>query len=293
MWIDTHVHVVSHHGGTYPLDPPEITVPPGVDLHGSQVPWFEDRAVNGEELLREMDEAGVDRAVLVQPYSAYRYDNRYVVDCARDHPDRFLAAVIVDVNDDPVRAVDYWVGDKGAAAVRLFLQQDNADWLLAPASRPLWNALAANDTVVLLALFGHQLGIAHDVLARHGGMRFVLDHCGFPDLSGGPGYPRAAELLALSDLANLHLKLSTQVFKSAERAGRPPAEITELLVGTFGAERVMWGSDYPASSDGSYRPSVELGRHACAGLAAEDRGLVLGGTAERLWWGHRSPSHSV
>jgi L-fuconolactonase len=286
--FDTHAHVVSDRRDRYPLDPPDVAVPPGVDPGAIRIPWFEDRAVNGEQLLKEMDEAGVDGAMLVQAYSAYRYDNRYAVDCARAHPDRFKAAVIVDVSSDPVSAVDYWVRERGAAAIRLFLQQDSAGWLLAAESEPAWEAIASTGSVVFLALFRHQLGMLPKVLERHHKVRFVLDHCGFPDLSGGPGYPNARELLALSEARNLYLKLSTQVFKGAEGAGRSAQEVTGMLVDTFGAERMMWGSDYPASSDGSYRPSVELGRRACAGLSEHDRLEVLGATAAGLWWDHPS-----
>jgi L-fuconolactonase len=281
MQIDTHVHVVSDDLDRYPLDPPDVVVPPGVDPESIRVPWFEDRPVSGEELLKEMDAAGVDGAVLVQAYSAYRYDNTYAVDCARAHPDRFKAAVIVDVRDDPVSAVDYWVGRQGAAAIRLFLQQDSADWLLTAESEPAWEAIASTGSVVFLALFRHQLGMLPEVLKRHRHLKFVVDHCGFPDLSGGPGYPNAKELFALSEDPNLYLKLSTQVLKGV---GRKAQEVTGMLVDTFGATRVMWGSDYPASSDGSYRPSVELGRRACAGLSEQDRLQVLGATAAGLWW---------
>jgi L-fuconolactonase len=286
MQIDTHVHVVSDHRDRYPLDPPEVAVPPGVDPETARVPWFEDRAVNCEDLLKEMDEAGVDGAMLVQAYSAYRYDNRYAVDCAGAHPDRLKAAVIVDVRSEPASAVEHWIGKRGAAAIRLFLQQDSAGWLLAAESEPAWEAVASTGCVVFLALFRQQLGLLPEVLERHHQVRFVLDHCGFPDLSGGPGYPNARELLALSRAPNLYLKLSTQVFKGAEGAGRSAEEVTDMLVDTFGSRRLMWGSDYPASSDGAYRPSVELGRRACAGLREPDRLNVLGATAAGLWWDH-------
>ena len=52
---------------------------------------------------------------------------------------------------------------------------------------------------------------------------------------------------------------------------------------TFGAERLVWGSDYPQTHDRSYAALVELGRDACAGLPAADRDRFLGGNALRLW----------
>ena len=48
------------------------------------------------ELLNEtMAEAGVDKAVIVQPIY-YRYDNRYTAECLRRFPGKFAAIGLVD-----------------------------------------------------------------------------------------------------------------------------------------------------------------------------------------------------
>ena len=51
----------------------------------------------------------------------------------------------------------------------------------------------------------------------------------------------------------------------------------------FGADRLVWGSDYPQTHDRPYAALVALGRDACAGLPADDRARFLGGNAVRLW----------
>jgi predicted TIM-barrel fold metal-dependent hydrolase len=64
------------------------------DLGPNPAGWVRD--LPAEEFLNLMSGAGVDRAVLVQAFGAYRYDNRYVAKSAARYPDRFVAVCIID-----------------------------------------------------------------------------------------------------------------------------------------------------------------------------------------------------
>src|SRR5258708_4793006 len=89
--VDTHVHVISDDEAGYPLQPSDITGP-----------WYRDHGCSIEALLREMDGAGVDAALLVQAVSAYGFDNRYTLDSARRFASRSRAVVCVDLSgEDP------------------------------------------------------------------------------------------------------------------------------------------------------------------------------------------------
>ena len=59
--------------------------------------------------------------------------------------------------------------------------------------------------------------------------------------------------------------------------------VVDRLAEAFGAERLVWGSDYPQTHDRTYAELVALGRDACAGLTGSDRARVLGENALRLW----------
>lgn len=273
MRIDTQVHVVSPDRDRYPLDPPPMGVPR----------WFERSARSAEELVVEMDGAGVDRAVLVQAFSAYRYDNRYTADAACANPDRFACACIVDLDKEPLADLRYWVAERGARAIRLFLQLGDGRWLDEPASDPVLDELAARGVIAQVAVTAPQLPGVMRAARRHGDLSVLVDHCGFPDLSGGPGYPEARPLFELADAPNVHVKLSTQVWAQARRDGASPRAFTEAIVGAFGAPRVMWASDLTVHG----RPYAELvaeAHEACAGLRWRERDQVLGDSAAALWW---------
>ena len=79
MIIDTHLHVWSDDFSRYPFSDGRTT----------------DQLGTVELLNQTMDEAGVDKAVIVQPIH-YLYDNRYVAACVRRFPDKFAAVGLLD-----------------------------------------------------------------------------------------------------------------------------------------------------------------------------------------------------
>src|SRR5271157_2212992 len=99
--VESHCHIMSDDQRKYPRD----TGP-------TPAAWVRD--LTGEEFLKLMDGAGVDRAILVQAFGAYRYDNSYVADVAARYPDRFVAVCIVDaLASDAAEKLDYWVKQRG------------------------------------------------------------------------------------------------------------------------------------------------------------------------------------
>jgi L-fuconolactonase len=264
--VDTHVHVVSPDEGRHPLKPPGI----GHD-------WFRESPVSVEEYLRLMDGAAVDRAVLVQAFTAYSYDNRYVVSAAQRDPSRLASVCIVDPQDAPGPTLRNLVAEHRVAAARLFAIGQHA--LDSPSSEAVMEVAAELDLRVIVALLPPQLPQLRALLERYPEVPVALDHCGFPDLTSGPPYLEAAPLLTLAECRNLHLKVTSNLL---EQAVDPPALI-DRLAETFGVERLQWGSDFPQTHDRPYSALVELGRSACSVLSEDDRVRVLGLNALRFW----------
>ncbi len=82
MIIDAHTHVVSSDKVKHPLDP------------GARG-WSTEVSNNVEDLIVEMDRAGVDCATLVQPNGTYGLDNTYQCDSARQYAPRTVAVGIL------------------------------------------------------------------------------------------------------------------------------------------------------------------------------------------------------
>ena len=277
MRVDTQAHVVSADRERYPLNPPPAN-PGGVTSR-----WFDAPEIGVEDLLVRMDGAGIDRAVLVQAYSAYQYDNSYTADGAAAHPDRLACTCIVDVESDAAEAMTYWARDRGARAIRMFVRNASPGWLGSRGCDDVFDHAGRLGVIAQLVASGDDLPALLAVARRHPDVPILVDHCAIPDLTGGDSYPNATTLFALSAAPNVHVKLSNHVFDIAKRAGAPVEHFTQRLVAEFGAARVMWASDYTIHG-WDYGTCVKEAEAACAPLSAEDRALVLGDAAARLWW---------
>jgi L-fuconolactonase len=278
MRIDSQVHVVSADQDAYPLSPPEMDTTSITTFR-----WFDTPGLAVEDLLRRMDDAAIDRAVVVQAFSSYQYDNRYTADAAAAHPRRLASSCIIDVEDNPAKIMQYWVGERGARGIRLFLRNFGSDWLVQPRSDEVFVELRRLGAIAQVMGMDADLPFLLQAAERHPNVPFLLDHCGIPDLSGGPDYPNARNLFALAEASNVSVKLSTHVFRRAKEGGSTVEEITHRLVDTFGAARVMWASDYSVLGL-EYGDCVDEADRACADLPANERDLVLGGAAAAMWW---------
>jgi len=70
--------------------------------------------VTGDDMVKAMDSVGVDGALLVSPYTMYRYDASYALDVRAAHPDRFAVIKPVDPNDPKVAdTIAQWADTEG------------------------------------------------------------------------------------------------------------------------------------------------------------------------------------
>ncbi len=115
MIIDTHTHVVSSDKVKHPLDP------------GARG-WSTKVSNDVEDLITEMDRAGVECATLVQPNASYGLDNSYQCDSAKQYAPRTVAVGILDpAAPDAADKLSYWVNEHGMNGVRLQSQAEPDD----------------------------------------------------------------------------------------------------------------------------------------------------------------------
>jgi len=268
--VDCHTHVVSKDHDRYPLHPR--------DLSGT---WYLDAPASAADLAGAMDASGVAQAVLVQGVGAYTYDNRYAADAAREAPERFVSACAIDVEArDAVEVADEWIRVQGMQGIRLFaLSREGPSWLTDKRTFPVWHRAADLDAHIIITILPHQLDELDRVLTHFPETNVSLDHCAF----AMPDPASRARLYSLARHPNLHLKVSTHNLDDAARSSEGLNGLVQELVNTFGADRMMWGSDYCQTHDRTYPELVALAREAFSCLSASDRRACLSGTARRLW----------
>src|SRR6516225_9991305 len=83
--------------------------------------------VSGDEMVAAMDAVGVDGAILVSPFSLYRYDASYALEVYAAHPERFRLVKPVDITNVGVAdVISDWAATNGTVGIRVFLNQETS-----------------------------------------------------------------------------------------------------------------------------------------------------------------------
>ena len=278
MIVDTHVHVISDDLETYPLVPGR-----------RRLGWVDEARFTVEQVLALMDEAGVDRSLLVQPLTAYGYDNRYTALSARRYPDRFVSVPIVDMEaDGAAETLRSLNENEGMTGVRLFGRAGGGDWLDNPKTFPVWELAEELDFPIAVLLGIERAPKLAAMLERFPGVTVALDHLGSVTFEDGPPYETAAPIFALAKFPNLRLKYSPTNEQTAERGAGNIKDVLQRIVERFGVDRLMWGSNFSATYEPPYAELVEMGRESLGFLTAEERAKIMGGNALEVWPALRS-----
>ena len=274
--IDIHTHVISPDTARYPLAP----------LGGKQSDWSKTRPTSAEALLSAMDEAGVAKVALVHASTAYGYDNSYTADCVARHPDRFTGVFSIDLlAADAVAQFDRWVA-AGLTGLRLFTtgstSPGQADWLADPKTYPIWERAQALGLPVCVQMRPEGATDLRRLLERFRSVPVILDHLGRVHLADGPPYAAADWLFDLACYPNLFLKLTTRTIEQAGSGASTWQAFLPRLVAAFGAERIAWGSNFPAHA-GPLSRLLHEAKEALACLDPASQAAILSGTAQRLY----------
>jgi predicted TIM-barrel fold metal-dependent hydrolase len=249
--------------------------------------------VTGDQMVAAMDAVGVDGAVLVSPFSMYRYDASYALEVFAAHPSRFRLVKPADPTDPGVAdTIADWASTKGTVGIRIFLRDAvSTD----PADRAINRVLATaaqHSLPVNLACTG-RLDQARQLAARNPNTRMVIDHLGLPQPHEPPPpaepFADLPKLLAMAAHDNVAVKISGACTLSHEPF--PYKDIWDPLVrifDAFGFDRCMWGTDWTrAVGLLTYKQGVDAFRITDR-LSASDRATLMGDTLARIYnWSSR------
>lgn len=159
------------------------------------------------------------------------------------------------------------------------------NWMLRDALTPAFEALQANDLTFDALTLPPHLGVLRRLLDRHPGMRVVIDHASKPAMREGALEGWAEDMAALARDTDAFCKLSGLVTEArADWTTSDLRPVVHHLLQTFGAERLIWGSDWPVCLlASSYERWVETTEDLVIGLSPTQRDAVLGGNAARAY----------
>jgi len=244
--------------------------------------------VTGQDMVAAMDAVGVDGALLVSPWTMYRYDAGYALEVYRDYPDRFALIKPVDPADPGVAdTVADWADTDGAVAIRLMI----ADEFMSAGSEAgidlVLKSAAGHGLPVNILCWG-QLARAKELAARHPDTLLVIDHLGLkqpfePPVPDAP-FSDLQNLLELADHQNIAVKISGACTLSREPY--PYNDIWDPLCrifDAFGFGRCMWGTDWTRAVEFlTYSQGVEPFRLSDR-ISDVDRAALMGQSLAKIY----------
>ena len=266
---DTHVHVVAPDRDRYPV----LENPPA---------W---PSVTGDALAADMDALGVTRALLVQSFFTYGFDNSYAIDCAAADPARYQVVGVIDQTaPDAPEVLTRLVREHCVRGVRLMPKGMPEGVLWDPKTFGVWERAGELGIPVTVAAEIQHVPEMPQVVERFPDVVVCFEHMWGIEVDSPP-FNRLEPVVALARFPNVRLKLAPNNSFAAREAGIPPRALFDHLIGHFGIERLMFGSNYPAhpAKFGDYAARVKIMREDLSYLSEDDQAAFFGGNAARVW----------
>lgn len=260
---------------------------PVIDSHVHVAPnWYEPV----ETLLFQLDANGVDKAVLVQQQG--QFDNSYILECSWNYSDRFYAVVLVDVRRPDAADQLRDLAEQGAHGIRL-RPTDRS-----PGDDPLaiWRQAEALSLPIscvgTVDLFCDPAFA--EVIEAVPNTTIIIEHLGSvnqPDGEEAP-FPRRRKVFELARYPNVAIKFHglgeicprLQPFPQPFPFDRSYLELFDLAYQAFGADRMLWGSDFPpVSGREGYANALRWPREHFASLSDTEQAALFGATALRIY----------
>jgi predicted TIM-barrel fold metal-dependent hydrolase len=247
--------------------------------------------VTGDDMVKAMDAVGVDGALLVSPFSMYRYDASYALEVQARHPRRFGLIKPVDTSDPAVAdVIADWRARPGTVGVRIMLNRGVSEDPADPGVNRVLAAAARHRLPVNMLVWG-RLGQTRELAARNPDTQIVLDHLGLQQPFEPPPpqdpFRELPAVTALAGLKNVAIKIS-----GACTLSHKPYPYDDIwdpvcrIVDAFGVDRCLWGTDWTrAVALLTYKQGVDAFRDSPR-FSDSDRAKLMGGSLTRLYrWG--------
>ena len=243
--------------------------------------------VTGDDMVAAMDAVGVDGALLVSPYSMYRFDASYALEVHARHPGKFGIIGPFDPESDTIAEdMAEWTGTPGVVGARIMLTYGEYDGDH-PGLHAILAAAGQAGVPVNIMAAGH-LPILLELARRNPNTQIVIDHVGLAQPRHPPAPPEPfAELdsvLAMAEYDNVAIKISGACTLAHEPFPYPDIwEPLGRMFEAFGFERCLWGTDWTRASNVlTYEQGVEAFRVTDTLLDSE-RAMLMGGALTKIY----------
>jgi predicted TIM-barrel fold metal-dependent hydrolase len=250
--------------------------------------------VTGDQMVAELDEAGVDGAILVSAFTMYHYDASYALQVHKRHPGRFALVKPVDPADPAVaEIIADWKRTPGSVGGRMLLARSG---LATDPADPGLNRVLATAAKLSLPVNLHiagRLDQGIDLIRRNPDTQIIVDHLGLvqPHEPPVPAEPWAEleQVLTLAALDNVVMKIT-----GACTLSHRPFPYDDIwdpvcrMIDAFGIDRCLWGTDWTRAVNLlTFKQGVDAFR-ATNRISGSDKAKLMGANTARVYgWAPR------
>ena len=255
--------------------------------------WIDDemsvirRDFLSDDLQKVFDENGVDACVAVQADQTTE-ETDFLISIAENN--NFIKGVVGwadlrsgSIEDDLLKYKKYNVV-KGFRHVVQGEQDHN--FMLRPEFLNGIELLGKYDLCYDILIFPHQLGAALELVRKFPSQKFVIDHIAKPYIKDGFFEGWAVMMREIAKHQNVHCKISGMITEADYKTWTPEQvhPYMKLVLESFGASRVMYGSDWPVCLvAGNYSMVKALVTDFITDLSQEEQNAIMGGNAAKFY----------
>jgi L-fuconolactonase len=194
-----------------------------------------------------LEENGVDGCIAVQADQT-ETETEFLLACAAENP--FIKGVVgwVDLTAENLEdRLIHYAANTLFKGIRHIVQAEKEDYLLRDDVQRGISKLAAFNLTFDILVYPHQLAAALQMVEKFPKQQFILDHIAKPNISAPMNNVWKDQITALSKCENVSCKLSGMVtetdnFVFSDEVFTP---FMDHIFASFGANRVLFGSDWP------------------------------------------------
>jgi L-fuconolactonase len=240
-----------------------------------------------EDLKVTIGQSGIDGVVSVQARQKTE-ETRWLLELADEHD--FIKGVTgwLPLYDPEVEKYLEEYGSRGKLKALRHVVQDEADddFILRPDFNRGVGLLKDKDLIYEILIFEKHLPQTIRFVDRHPGQIFVLDHIAKPKIRENILSPWRENIMELAKRDNVFCKLSGMVTEADLRNWTYEQLVPyfEVVLEAFGAERLMFGSDWPVCLTAiQYDEWLQVVKRFIAGLSLSEQAGILGDNAVKIY----------
>ena len=255
--------------------------------------WIDDemsvirRDFLSDDLQKVFTENGVDACVVVQADQTTE-ETDFLISIAENN--NFIKGVVgwVDLRSESIEEdlLKYKKYDVVKGFRHVVQGEQDHNFMLRPEFLRGIELLGKYDLCYDILIFPHQLGATLELVKKFPNQKFVIDHIAKPYIKDGFFEGWAVMMREIAKHQNVYCKISGMITEADYKTWTPEQvhPYMKLVFESFGATRVMFGSDWPACLvAGNYSMVQALVTDFIMDLRQEQQNAIMGGNAAKFY----------